>query len=112
MSDIGFQGLGALLIFLGLLVINSIFLILSILFLVIEKRKKKRVIKLLNSKGLFVSTMIVEVILLFLILFTEKTNDSDILGYLDLVSPIIAFIVLVGLIIINVRYSRQNKVSS
>ena len=109
MSDIGpIAGLGALIIFIGLLLVNSIFLILSTIFLLIEKSRNKRIIKVLNSKGLFISTLIVEVLLFGLIVFTDKSNNSDILNYLDLTSPIIAFIVLVGLIIVNFRYSRQH----
>ena len=110
MADIAsIHGLGALIIFLGLLLFNSILLLISITFLLIEKKKEKRVIRQFSSKGLFISTLVVELILIFLIIFVEYSNNNVFLDYFDLVSPMIAFTILLALVIVNIRYSRQNK---
>ena len=72
MSDIGpIHGLGAMIIFMGVLLLNSIFLILSILLLLIEKKKGRRVIPFLKAKGLFISTLTIEILLIALILYIE-----------------------------------------
>ena len=110
MPDIApIHGLGAMIIFMGLLLLNSAFLTASIIFLLIEKRKKKRIIPSLNAKGLFISTLIVEIVLIALILFIQFSNNYPVLDFLDLISPVFVFTTIIAMIIINVKYSRAHK---
>ena len=110
MSDIGpIHGLGALIIFLGLLFINTLFLLISILFLFIENKREKRIIPAFSAKGLLLSTLILEIILVALILFIEFSNNLSLLEYIDLISPIFAFTAILAMIIINIRYSKQHR---
>ena len=112
MSDIGpIHGLGALIICLGLLFINTLFLIISVIFLLIERKNGKRLIRQFSAKGLLISTIIFEIILLTLMLFIEYSHDQNILKFIDLVSPVFGITAILAMIIVNVRYSRQNKIT-
>ena len=111
MSDIGpIHGLGALIICLGLLFINTLFLTISVIFLLIERKNGRRLIKQFSAKGLLVSTIILEIILLALMLFIEYSHDQNILKFIDLVSPGFAVTAILAMIIINIKYSRQSKI--
>lgn len=109
MSDIGFHGLGALIIFFGLLILNSFFLILSIFFLLFENWKKKRIIRQFNAKGLFISTLIVSLTMLFLLVIIDNSSNIDFLDFMDLIAPFLTIAILIGLLIANFKYSRRFK---